>query len=173
MDTAYQSDWAKLRAQQLFEKSQDNLYRNADQLFKILMFLQLGLMICVAFLVTPTTWIGENPVWHIHVIGAVLLGSILTATPFYLTRVFPAAPLTRHAIAICQIGWSVLFIHMAGGRVRNTFSYFRFACTTDFLSRLEDSRYGIYCGCPRPTGSRPQLAHVSFRQARSQPLPVA
>ena len=124
MDTAYQSDWVKLRTQQLYEKSQDDLYRNADQLFKMLMFLQLGLLICVAFLITPTTWIGENPGWQFHVVGAVLLGSMITAIPFFLTRLLPAAPLTRHTIAICQIVWSILFIHMAGGRVETHFHIF-------------------------------------------------
>lgn len=124
MDDSYNSGWVKRRGQILFRKYQNDLHQNADHLFRLLMFLQLGLLVGVAFLITPTTWIGDTSDWQFHVVGAVLLGSILTALTFFLTRSLAAAPITRHTIAICQMVWSMMFIHMSGGRMELHFHIF-------------------------------------------------
>lgn len=124
MDNFYDSNWVGLRTKELFQKSQQDLHQHADYLFKLLMFLQLGLLICVAFIVTPATWIGQDSDWQFHVVATVLLGSLISAIPFFLTRTLQATATTRHTFAICQMVWSMLFIHLSGGRIETHFHIF-------------------------------------------------
>ncbi|NQV24489.1 MAG: PAS domain-containing protein [Rhodopirellula sp.] len=77
-----------------------------------------------AFWISPLTWLGGVSQTHIHVWVAVLLGGTITAFPLFLIRFNPGKPLTRHVIAVAQMLWSALLIHLLGGRMETHFHVF-------------------------------------------------
>ena len=80
--------------------------------------------ILLAIFVSPQTWSGSIPSVHIHVWSALLCGGLLSAAPIWLVWRHPAAPQTRYVIAISQMLWSGLLIHLTGGRIETHFHVF-------------------------------------------------
>jgi hypothetical protein len=59
-----------------------------------------------------------------HVWAAFVLGGVLTAPPVVLAFLRPGSFLTRQVIAVTQILWSALLIHLTGGRIETHFHVF-------------------------------------------------
>jgi hypothetical protein len=59
-----------------------------------------------------------------HVWAAFVLGGVLTALPVTLAFVRPGSVLTRHVMAVSQMLWSALLIHLTGGRIETHFHVF-------------------------------------------------
>src|SRR5262249_34392775 len=55
---------------------------------------------------------------------AIILGGAITSVPLYLARTRPGEVITRHAIAVGQMCWSALLIHLTGGRIETHFHVF-------------------------------------------------
>jgi two-component system sensor histidine kinase/response regulator len=118
---------AKSTAETATKKFQELLnagYRRADQLFAVLLVLQWFVAIAFSLLVSPYAWAGETVSVHIHVWAAVILGGVIVCPPIALAVMRPAAPVTRHAIAIGQMLISTLLIHLSGGRIETHFHIF-------------------------------------------------
>lgn len=112
------------RAEELFQHHRRQIFRQTDQLFARLMFLQWLACIVVALLVSPRTWDGAASSVHIHVWSAVLIGGAISLFPIWMTRMWPGATVTRHVIAVAQMLMSALLIALTGGRIETHFHVF-------------------------------------------------
>jgi signal transduction histidine kinase len=124
MDHQFQPEWVDDRASELVAKRKSALHRSADRTFIVLGFVQWIAALGVAAWITPGTWIGETIYVDAQFSITVSLGGLLALIPYLMTRLFPAAPATRHLIAASQMGWSLLFIHLSGGRLETHFHIF-------------------------------------------------
>ncbi|MDZ4818547.1 MAG: ATP-binding protein, partial [Planctomycetota bacterium] len=112
------------RAEFLHRTELSLLHFWTDRLFLILLLLQWFAGIGVALLLTPRTWTGPASEIHPHLWAAVVYGGILTLFPSYLILIRPGAALTRYVIAVAQMLWSALLIHLTGGRIESHFHIF-------------------------------------------------
>lgn len=115
---------ARERALALFQDARESIYRQTDRLFANLMILQWIAGIVAALVISPKTWIGTASQTHLHVWAAVFLGGAITGFPVLLAWKQPGRELTRHTIAVAQMLFSALLIHLTGGRVETHFHVF-------------------------------------------------
>jgi signal transduction histidine kinase/DNA-binding response OmpR family regulator len=99
-------------------------YRRADQLFAVLLVLQWSVAVAFALLISPHAWRGETASTHIHFWTALFLGGMVVCPPVALAMIRPGAPVTRHAVAICQMLMGALLIHLSAGRIEAHFHVF-------------------------------------------------
>jgi two-component system sensor histidine kinase/response regulator len=111
-------------AEAIFAVSEYKSHVEIDRLFAVLMLLQWIVAIVIAFVVSPLTWIGDEASVHAHVWAAVVLGFVLSGLPIWFAQTMPGAALTRHVIAVAQMLWSALLIHLTGGRIETHFHVF-------------------------------------------------
>jgi two-component system, sensor histidine kinase and response regulator len=112
------------RTAETFENLQRQQYARTDRLFAVLMAVQWVFGIVVATWVSPRTWVGAESTVHIHVWAAVFVGGIISAVPIMLAIMEPGHTATRHTIAVAQMLWSALLIHLTGGRIETHFHVF-------------------------------------------------
>lgn len=112
------------RAEELFRQNQQQLYRSTDRIFTRLLVLEFVAGLVLATTVSPFTWLGAERQLHIHVLGALVLGALLAFFPGYLVRRHSGEPWARYVIAMAQMGFSGLFIHLSGGRIETHFHIF-------------------------------------------------
>lgn len=112
------------RADELFQKHQDEIYRDTDKLLARLMLFQWVAGVVIAFFVSPYTWAGQSKSIHIHIWSAVFLGGAITVFPVLLTRLWPGRAITRYVIAVAQMLMSALLIDVTGGRIETHFHVF-------------------------------------------------
>jgi len=112
------------RAETLFNESFDENARRTDRMFAVLMGLQWFAGIGAAIYLSPFAWEGGEAYVHPHVWLAVLLGGALASLPIYLANFHPGSTLTRHVIALSQVLFSSLLIHVSGGRLETHFHVF-------------------------------------------------
>ncbi len=111
-------------SQQIFLEQRQRIFRRTDRLFAALMILQWLGGIVAALLLTPQTWEGSQSAVHIHVWLAVVFGGVLAIPPVFLAWQIPGRLVTRHVIAVTQMLFSSLFIHISGGRIETHFHVF-------------------------------------------------
>ncbi len=104
------------RADTLLADQFDTLHRRTDDLFAFLMLLQWIGAICAALWISPESWANSNDDNLTHLWTAIVLGGIATALPVFLVLNRPGTRITRHTIAVTQMVWSALLIHLTGGR---------------------------------------------------------
>jgi two-component system, NtrC family, sensor histidine kinase HydH len=112
------------KASELFQTQRQNLLRQVDRMFLVLMGGQWVFGILVAFFLSPYGWEGKEKAIHFHVYLAVLLGGALSLFPMALVWRRPGWVVTRHVVAISQMLWSALLIHLSGGRIETHFHVF-------------------------------------------------
>lgn len=112
------------RKSEIFQENYRKLAEKTDRLFAGLFFFQWLLGILLAFLITPRTWVGANGQIHIHVYAAIFLGGLLSSLPIYLALTRPGETLNRYVITIAQTLYTILFIHLTGGRIETHFHIF-------------------------------------------------
>ncbi len=112
------------RARELFERQWHDNARRTDRMFAVLMILQWIGAVIAALTLSPKTWNGSESHTHPHVWLALLLGGGLASLPVYLAWAFPGRVVTRHVIALAQIMFSSLLIHISGGRIETHFHVF-------------------------------------------------
>ena len=112
------------RANELYERELVTVYGRRDRVFGWLLFGQWLFAIAVAFLWSPNNWEGKLRSTHLHVYYALLFGALLTVPPWLMTRLHPGASLTRHVVAVAQMLYSALLIHLTGGRIETHFHVF-------------------------------------------------
>ncbi|MDB4954724.1 MAG: Signal transduction histidine kinase [Myxococcales bacterium] len=112
------------RAEALFQqRNLDNL-RRVDRWFAYLMFGQWVFAIALALWISPYTWVGTVQSVHMHVFIAVFVGGAISAVPIALAILRPGWIVTRNVIAVAQMLWSALLIHLSGGRIETHFHVF-------------------------------------------------
>jgi two-component system sensor histidine kinase/response regulator len=114
----------RLRSDELLRDMRYEIGRRTDHMFAVLMVLQWIFGIFCAFVISPTTWAGTVSSTHIHVWAALFLGGAITALPVFLAIKSPGTIYTRHIIAVAQMLWSALLIHLTGGRIETHFHVF-------------------------------------------------
>jgi len=112
------------RAAQLFAEHQQRIVTRTDRMFAILLLVQWAAGIVAALVVSPRTWAGTVPSVHIHVWSALICGGLINTFPVFLAFRYPGRRITRYTIAIAQMLWSALLIHLTGGRIETHFHVF-------------------------------------------------
>lgn len=109
---------------ELFAESMRETYVDTDRVFGWLMLVQWLVGIVLAIVVSPQTWIGDQSTVHVHVWAAVVWGGAISIVPVYLAWQHAGQVYTRHVMAIAQMMWSALLIHLTGGRIETHFHVF-------------------------------------------------
>src|SRR5437763_16375148 len=117
MRKATQHESPAARADELFKQQQHGIYVKTDQLFAKLMFCQWFACIVMAIVISPYTWSGQTRAIHDHVWAAIFLGGAISFFPIWMTRVWPAAVMTRSVIAVAQMLMAPLLTSVTGGRI--------------------------------------------------------
>jgi two-component system sensor histidine kinase HydH len=112
------------RARALYTEQRQRVLRRVDRMFLVLMGGQWVFGILVALLYSPYGWEGKQRVIHLHVYLAVFLGGALSLFPMLLAWRRPGWVVTRQVIAVSQMLWSALLIHLTGGRIETHFHVF-------------------------------------------------
>lgn len=108
----------------LFDEQRQRLYAGTDKLFGALLVFEWVAGIITALLLSPLTWSGNSSSLHIHVIFATVFGAAITFFPLVLIFMQPGSVLTRHVIAVSQMLFSAMYIHLCGGRIETHFHIF-------------------------------------------------
>jgi hypothetical protein len=95
-----------------------------DRMFAVLLAAQWAFAVLLALVVSPYAWEGKQQVIHAHVWLALFMGGGITLLPVLMVRSMPGSTSTRHVIAITQMLWSALLIHLTGGRIETHFHVF-------------------------------------------------
>src|SRR4051812_19057101 len=115
---------AGARADELLLAHREAIFRRTDRLFAVLLVVQWVAGIIAALVVAPRSWEGVISRTHVHVYAAVYLGGLITVFPVLLAIFAPGRVLTRHCIAVGQILFSSLLIHLTGGLIETHFHIF-------------------------------------------------
>lgn len=108
----------------LYFALRDENMRWTDRLFAALIVFQWLACVLAAIFISPRTWIGLESRVHPHVLAAVCVGGVLASLPVCLTWLRPGKVLTRHVIAVSQMLFGSLMIHLTGGRIETHFHVF-------------------------------------------------
>ncbi len=111
-------------ARLLFFEHARRIQIRCDRMFAAIFALQWVTVIGCALVVTPRTWIGTTSHVHVHVWAAVLLGGAILSLPLYLIKTAPGSVATRQSVAVAQMLYSALLIHVTGGRIETHFHIF-------------------------------------------------
>lgn len=125
------------QSDELFQAAKLANCKKTDRLFAGLLAFEWIAGIIVAVVVSPRTWAASHSDVHIHVWTAIILGGLVVAQPIALAITRPGQTLTRHVIAVGQMLWSALLIHLMGGRIEAHFGIFG---SLAFLSFYRDWR---------------------------------
>ena len=119
-DTAF----IKQRSEQLYRNERLTLSRRKDRMFAVLLALQWLAGIAVASWRGPHTPIPHLGVVSVEILTATVLGAVFAGVPLYFILRRPGGYLTRHIVAVGQMMFSALFIHLSGGRTEVHFHIF-------------------------------------------------
>jgi signal transduction histidine kinase/CheY-like chemotaxis protein/HPt (histidine-containing phosphotransfer) domain-containing protein len=112
------------RAVLLYREHEQNIAVRTDRMFALLMIVQWLAGIAIALIVSPRAWEGRISHVHPHVWAAVLLGGAIGALPVAMALLRPGHAITRYVIAVAQMLFSGLLIHLCGGRIETHFHVF-------------------------------------------------
>lgn len=111
-------------AETLLSNHHQQIYRRTDRMFVILMVLQWAAAVAGALWLSPKTWSGTESSVHPHMWMAITFGGALCSLPVMLAWLTPGKTHTRYTIAIAQVSFSSLLIHISGGRIETHFHVF-------------------------------------------------
>ena len=109
---------------ELFKERYRKECLRVNKFMKWLMITQWFVGIGFAAFYSPRTWIGNHYEVHVHVWAAILLGGSLSGFAILWLCTYPRSHYSRHVIAIAQMLWSALLIHLSGGRIETHFHVF-------------------------------------------------
>jgi len=131
------ADKLNKRSEALFDEQIRAVRAKVDRLFGLLLAFEWLAGITVAVLVSPRAWTGVYSDVHVHVWTSAFLGGLIVFWPIYLSMRHAGQDLTRHVIAVGQMLYSALLIHLTGGRIETHFHVFG---SLAFLSFYRDWR---------------------------------
>jgi hypothetical protein len=112
------------RTQERFERYRRRTLADTDRLFAKLLVGEWLFGIVIALLFSPYGWAGKSRVVHLHVWIAIFLGGAIISLPVALAWKRAGWMVTRHVIAVGQMLFSALLIHLTGGRIETHFHVF-------------------------------------------------
>ncbi|HVC92588.1 MAG TPA: HD domain-containing phosphohydrolase [Pirellulales bacterium] len=101
----------------LVDEQLASIARRTDRMFAWLMGLEWIATVAAAQWFSPRGALGTFRPLSSNVEAAAVLGGVLACLPIYLAVVHPGRALTRHVIAIAQLLWPALLVHLIGGRI--------------------------------------------------------
>jgi hypothetical protein len=113
---------ARIRA--TYEAKLDDVYRRHDHLLRWLLLVQWAFALFVAIVWSPYGWEGKVRTIHFHVWIALFVGFAINTLPLALIHFRPGWWGTRQCVAVSQMLWSGLLIHLTGGRIETHFHVF-------------------------------------------------
>jgi hypothetical protein len=122
LDAATMAIVARARAR--FDKHRTATLVATDRLMAKLLAAEWLFGIAIAWIVSPYAWEGKSRVVHMHVLLAIGLGGAIVSLPIALAILRPGHTLTRHVVAVAQMLFSALLIHLMGGRIETHFHVF-------------------------------------------------
>jgi len=134
---ASSSGRAAARAEQIFHDDLLQVHIKTDRVFFWLFLAQWLFAIILSLTISPYAWSGRVRTLNSHVELAFIGGALLNALPIALLVLRPGRASTRHIVAITQMLWSAMFIHLSGGRIETHFHIFG---SLAFLSFYRDPR---------------------------------
>jgi two-component system sensor histidine kinase HydH len=108
----------------LYDSYYNRLRVRIDNLFSLLLIFQWVMAFLITFMNSPLTWSGSESSIHPHVWMALGLGSLLTVFPFIHLKRNPGDGINMYIICLSQMFYSILFIHLTGGRIETHFHIF-------------------------------------------------
>ncbi len=108
----------------IFEDQSFEICVQVDRAFAFLMGFQWLAAIVVAWLVSPNTWLGEADRTQESLVIAFVFGGVFALPPIFCAFLAPGERVTRYTISIAQMLFSILFIHLTGGRIETHFHVF-------------------------------------------------
>ncbi|MES2793086.1 MAG: ATP-binding protein [Planctomycetota bacterium] len=112
------------RIEQLRTEHHLRIFQQTDRLFAVLLLLQWIAAVGAALWLSPLTWSGTEAQVHPHVWLALFSGGALCSLPVLLAWLLPGQTVTRYTIAVTQVLFSSLLIHITGGRIETHFHVF-------------------------------------------------
>jgi two-component system sensor histidine kinase/response regulator len=112
------------RATVLFENHKKLIFRRTDRLFALLLAGEFLFGILAAYFISPLTWAGGESSVHIHVWAAIFLGGTIVSLPIALAFWMPGTKASRYVIAVGQMLYCGLLVHLMGGRIETHFIFF-------------------------------------------------
>lgn len=112
------------RIESLYNAYYQSNAERTDKLFGVLMVIQYVAGVLGAIYISPLTWAGRVSSIHVHVYASIIFGLIVISAPLYLICFHRGKPITRYTIAVAQMFFSILFIHICGGRIETHFHIF-------------------------------------------------
>jgi PAS domain S-box-containing protein len=109
---------------ELFVTYEQKVFAQTNRLFWWLLLAQWAFAVIIAAIWSPRAWAGTQSSLHPHLIAAIALGGVLVSLPLALIQWLPYHPATRHAVAVAQVSFSALLIHLTGGRIETHFHVF-------------------------------------------------
>jgi signal transduction histidine kinase/DNA-binding response OmpR family regulator len=125
------------RTRVLHDEHYQRIAVRTDHLFAMLLGGQWLFAIVLALAVSPRAWNGLSSSTHPHVFYALGLGALVTVPCALLAWRRPGAASTRYAIAVAQMVFGALLIHLTGGRLETHFHVFG---SLAFLAFYRDHR---------------------------------
>ncbi|WP_437230486.1 ATP-binding protein [Planctomicrobium sp. SH661] len=123
------------RSAEIFRERYQAMARQTDRMFACLMFAQWLVLIVWAVQGSPFSWAGTQRYLHPHVWLAVFGGGLTALTPIVMVWLMPGREVTRQVVAIAQLIFSTLFVHISGGRIETHFHVF---VSLGFLAAYRD-----------------------------------
>lgn len=112
------------RAQAIFDEQINESHVKIDRMFSHLLIIQWFAGIVISITYSPLAWAGKSSYLHPHVWFAIAFGALITLPALQFIYMYPGKAFTRHVIAICQMLFSALLIHLMGGRIETHFHVF-------------------------------------------------
>ena len=112
------------RSEALFRDHSRRVACRVDRMFAYIMVSQWVAAVFAAVIITPRTWIGSSSAIHLHVNASFIIGGCLSAPSILLCLFSPGAKANRYVTAATQMLYSVLLIHLTGGRIETHFHIF-------------------------------------------------
>lgn len=125
------------RAHEIFDENLRAVRTQTHRVFIWLFLAQWALAVALALVISPYAWSGRVHAIHLHVQLALFGGAILNGLPIALILLRPDWVGTRHTVAVTQMLWSAVFVHLTGGRIETHFHIFG---SLAFLSFYRDPR---------------------------------
>jgi len=125
------------RERELLDGEMRELTARSVRIFSGLLLAEWALSVLLAMAVTPRSWSGASSSAHPHLLGAIVVGGLLSVAPVLLARAEPSAPMTKHVMVASQMLFSALLVHVTGGRIETHFHVF---ASLAFVSMFRDVR---------------------------------
>ncbi len=114
----------KERTAELFKEHLRNIRQVTNSIFFGLLLLQWSAAIILSFITAPASWEGANGTIHPNIWLTFVLGGALFVIPAIQIHLAPTRSWTGGIVAIAQMAFSMLFIHLSDNRVETHFHIF-------------------------------------------------